>query len=152
MDVLNRMIRTGGRPSRPVLVPPGNLIARQSTDILAMDNPELVQAMRFIQNHCDRPILVEDVLKKVPMSRRYLEIQCQKLLGRSPREHIQHAHVARAKMLMEQYDLSLADIADMSGFRCQATFSIVFKRLAKMTPGQYRRQLPARETGRTGAR
>jgi LacI family transcriptional regulator len=141
MDVLSRMIRTGKRPARHILLPPGNLIARQSTDILAVDNPDLVAAMRFIQNNSDRPITVRDLLKAVPISRRSLEIQFKKVLGRTPRQQIQHAHIGRAKMLCDDFDLSLGETSELSGFGDQATFCRIFKRFEKCTPMQYRRRI-----------
>ena len=141
MEVLIRMIHTGHRPSRHLLLPPGNVIARQSTDILASDNRELVQAMKFIQNNSDKPISVGDVLEAVPISRRRLEIQCQTLVGRTPRQQIQHVQIERAKMLVEHYDLSLGEIAEMSGFRSQVTFTNIFKRIVGCTPAKFRQQL-----------
>jgi LacI family transcriptional regulator len=101
----------------------------------------MVQAVRFIRDHSDQPISVRDVLKAVPISRRQLEIRLKELLGRTPRQEINHSHIARAKMLMENVDLSLAEIADLSGFKAQSMFSIVFKRLTKSTPAQYRKRL-----------
>jgi LacI family transcriptional regulator len=143
MEVLYRMIRTGSRPLRHFLLPPGNVVARQSTDILAMDKPRLVEAIRFIQSHSDKPISVSDILKAVPISRRSLEYQIKETLGRTPRQEIQRAHVDRSKMLMEEADLSFADIADLSGFKTQSQFSAIFRRFTKFTPGQYRRRLPS---------
>jgi LacI family transcriptional regulator len=141
MEMLVRMIRTGRRPARHVLVPPGNVIARQSTDILAIENRELAEAMRFIKNNSDKPISVGDVLKAVPISRRQLEIQCQKFLGRTPRQQIRHEQVERAKVLIEDYDVSLGEIAEMSGFKFQVSFTNIFKSLTGCTPMEFRRRL-----------
>jgi LacI family transcriptional regulator len=142
MEVLYRMIRTGRRPSRHILLPPGNLVARRSTDTLVLDSPELVDAVRFIQDNSDKPISVGDILKAVPISRRNLEIRFKELLGRTPRQEIQHMHVERAKILMADPGLSLADIASLSGFKTHSLFSAIFKRFTKSTPGKYSKQLP----------
>ncbi len=139
MQMLCGMMRSGRRLAREVLLPPGNVVARQSTDLLAIDNPEIVEAVRFIQSNSDRPTTVRDVLKAVPISRRKLEIRFLELLGRTPHQQIQHAHIERAKMLMEDYEMSLADVAEMSGFKTQSAFSALFKLLTQCTPGQYRR-------------
>jgi LacI family transcriptional regulator len=141
MELLDRIIRTGRSPRRHIVLPPGNVIARQSSDLLAVQNPDVAEALRFIVASADQPILVRDVLKEVPISRRGLEFQFQKLFGRTPRQQIQHVHVERAKMLLDKNDLSLAMIAERSGFKSQSAFTRVFRRFAHCTPGQYRRQL-----------
>jgi len=141
VELLDRMIRTRYRPREHVLLPPGNVIARQSTDILAVDDPDMIEAMRFIQANADKPILVRDVLREVPVSRRALEVQFHKLFGRSPRQQIQHAHVERAKMLLEKHDLNLSAVAERCGFKTLPAFVRTFKRLTHCTPGRYRRQL-----------
>jgi LacI family transcriptional regulator len=140
METLLRMIRTGRRPGAHVLVPPGNVMARQSTDLLAIDHTEVAAAVRFIQNHADKPITVSDVLKEVPISRRRLEIHFRRILGRSPLEQIQFAHIERAKMLTQDLKLSLGETARLCGFDDQAFFCRVFKRYANCTPRQYRQQ------------
>ncbi len=113
--------------------------------MLGLDVPEphvdVALAMRFIQNHADKPITVRDVLKEVPISRRHMEIQFRKLLGRSPRQQIQHAHVERAKLLSQDFDLSWAETAELSGFDDQTTFGRIFKRFEKCTPRQYRNRI-----------
>jgi LacI family transcriptional regulator len=141
MELLDRMIRKGYRPRRHLLLPPGNVISRQSSDILAVDNPDIAEAMRFIQANAARCISVTDVLAAVPISRRGLEVQFRRLFGRSPRQEIQRAHVEVAKNLLEKYDLGMAQVAEASGFNTPPAFSLIFKRMTGVTPGQYRRQL-----------
>ncbi len=141
MEVIRRMIRTGKRPAEPLVLPPGNVIARASTDVLAMDNAQLAEAVRFMQNFSHKPITVRDILRAVPISRRNLEVQCRKMLGRTPLQQIQRSHVERAKVLMADYDLSLSDVATMSGFTSHNALSILFKRYVGCTPGEYRRRL-----------
>jgi hypothetical protein len=49
-------------PKRPELVPPLGVIARKSTDVLAMADPAVVAAVRFIEANISRPIRIADVL------------------------------------------------------------------------------------------
>jgi len=135
------MIRTGYRPARHILVPPGNVVVRESTDLLAIEIPELARAMRYILNNADRPFSVRDVLKEVPISRRYMECRFRKLFGRTPLQQIHLAHIERAKTLLEDRDLTITEIAVLSGLRDNPTFFRLFKRLMKCTPGQYRKRI-----------
>jgi hypothetical protein len=49
------------------------IITRQSTDVLAINDREISQAVRFIREHASDRIGVSDVLEAVPLSRRILE-------------------------------------------------------------------------------
>lgn len=46
-----------------ILLPPVGIATRRSTDVLAIDEPDVVTAIRFIRENCHRPIDVSDVLK-----------------------------------------------------------------------------------------
>ena len=68
--ILDRLL-TKSRPApSTLLVPPLGVITRQSTDILAVDDPEVAAAVRFIREHGFDHIQVQDVLQAVPVARR----------------------------------------------------------------------------------
>ncbi|MGI9456255.1 MAG: XylR family transcriptional regulator, partial [Aeoliella sp.] len=73
----------GGQPcpTEPILVEPHGVVSRQSTDVLAIDDPTIVQALRYIQLHAHHGIGVDDILREVPISRRSLEMQFRSYLG-----------------------------------------------------------------------
>ena len=53
-----------------------------------IDDDTVVRALRFIQQRAFQDIVVKDILHEVPVSRRSLEIQFRRYLGRSPAEEI----------------------------------------------------------------
>lgn len=53
-------------------------------------------------------------------------------------DYLSLVRVARAKFLLVSYDQTLAQIAEACGFQDVGYFSRVFKKYARMTPGQYR--------------
>ena len=71
--LLERMMNGGAAPQRPMLVPPLRVVARQSTDLQAIDDPEIagtaVPGQRLRQRHPN----VKDILREFPVSRRWLE-------------------------------------------------------------------------------
>lgn len=79
--LLDRMMR--GEAVRPVahLIPPVGLVARQPTDVLALEDRAVAQAVRFIREHACEGINVGDVLQGVTLSRRVLEQRFRRLLG-----------------------------------------------------------------------
>ncbi len=138
--VLDRILSGKKPPRRPLLIPPGELRVRQSSDILTVSNPLVAAAIRFIQQHAHQPLLVDDVLREVPISRRALEMNFKALLGRSPQQQVFHAHLDLAKKLLTTTDLPVSTVAERSGFSSASVMSLIFLRATKLRPGQYRRQ------------
>jgi LacI family transcriptional regulator len=131
-----------GDCARPAarLVEPIGVVTRQSTDVLAIDQPNIVTALRYIREHACDGINVTEVLQQVPLTRSVLERQFRRYVGRSPQEEIRQVQLKRARQLLAETDLSLAQIAPLAGYRHPEYMSVVFKRLTKETPGQYRRR------------
>lgn len=122
------------------LVEPIGIATRQSTDVLAIDQPSVANALRYIRQHACDGIAVSDVLKHVPLTRSVLERQFRRYVGRSPQEEIRQVQLKRARQLLAESDLSLAQIAPLAGYRHPEYMSVVFKRLTGETPGQYRKR------------
>ncbi len=142
--LLDRLMARRARPREPLLVPPLAVSTRQSTDILAIDDPEVAKAVHYIRRHAFEGITVEEVLDEVPLSRRALEHRFRRRLGRTPKEEIQRLRLDEAKNLLASTDLPLARISDRLGFHQPAYLSAVFKRETGMTPAAYRRRASAR--------
>ena len=125
--LLDRLMRGKRPPKRPILIEPTSLVLRRSTDTLAIDNPHLAQAIAFIRTHAAKPIRVTDILHRVPLSRRQLEQEFQRVLGRSPAQEIRRVHLERAQQLLVDTDLSIPAVASSSGFNSPEHFARTFK-------------------------
>jgi len=136
--LLDRLMHGKRPPKRPILIEPTSLVSRRSTDTLAIDNADLAQAIAFIRNHASEPIRVTDVLRRVPFSRRQLEQEFRRVLGRSPGEEIRRVHLERAKQLLAETDLSIPAVAASSGFNSPEHFARTFKAHSGRSPLQHR--------------
>jgi LacI family transcriptional regulator, galactose operon repressor len=139
--LLDRMIHGMACPPKPIRIPPHGVLSRQSTDILAIDDESVVQALRFIQDHASQDIVVKDILREVPVSRRYLEIQFRHYLGRSPAEEIRRVRLEKARSLLTRSDLSIGEIAVACGFANSTRLGVAFRKSYGQTPLSYRKQL-----------
>jgi len=137
-ELLQLLIERRPLPPTPILVPPIGIITRQSTDTLAVDNPDLVRAIGYIREHATRNIHVEDVLAAVPLSRRSLERIFQDSLGRSPAQEIRRVRIERAKQLLATTDLPIPKVATASGFGTGEYLATIFRQATGMTPLKYR--------------
>jgi LacI family transcriptional regulator, galactose operon repressor len=146
-SLLESMMAGAPSPAEPIYVRPVGIVARRSSDVLAMDDPDVAAAVRFIRDHACNGISVEDVLQRVPMSWSSLERQFHKMLGRGPKAEITRVQVERVKQLLSGTDLPLKDIAARSGFTHTEYLSVVFKKKTGFTPGQYRSQMQQTKNG-----
>ena len=142
--LLDRLMRGGRARKRPILIAPTGVLARQSTDTLAVDDPDLARAVAFIRGHAADPIQVNDVLREVPVSRRWLERRFHEVLGRGPGEEIRRVRLQRAKLLLAQTDMAVPQVAEAAGFGSREYLAAAFKEQTGLTPRQYRRSTQAR--------
>ena len=129
----------GKRVPQLQLLPPLGVAMRQSTDVLAVDEPEIRDALRFIRENANKPIGVPDLLQAVPLSRRMLERQFKKLLGRTPLEEIRRVHIEVAKNLLTNTNLPIPNVANAAGYAWTEHFVTVFRSAVGMTPLAYRK-------------
>jgi LacI family transcriptional regulator len=138
--MLARLIAGRAAPRRPVLLPPLRVVARRSSDVLAIGDTEVIAAARFIRENGHLPLRVSDVLAAVPVSRRSLERRFRQLLGRTPLAEIRRVHIELAKDLLAGTDLAMHAVARRAGFTDAKQFSIVFRQLTGTTPRAFRRE------------
>lgn len=119
---------------------PVRVVTKESTEIVAVDDPDVTTALQYIREHSSRPIQVDDLMDKVALSRRSLERKFRAALGRSILAEIQESHIARAKQLLITTDLSIKQVAAASGFVSATRFGIVFCKSAGQPPSEYRRR------------
>ncbi len=139
-SLLDQMMKGEKVERTPILVGPLGIKTRQSTDILAIDDPDVALALRLIREHVHEGVKVADIVQKVPLSRRVLESRFQKFLGRTPHEEIKRLKLDRIKQLLTETDLSLPEIAKRTGFEHDEYLSVFFRKAMGQTPGRYRRQ------------
>jgi LacI family transcriptional regulator len=138
--LLDALMRGERAPRKPMLVPPLGVTARQSTDILAIEDPYVARALHVIRRHACDGITVKEILGDIPLSRRSFEHRFARLLGRTPKDEIQRVRIERAKVLLAGTDLKAARISEQLGFHQPAYFSAVFRRETGSTPAAWRRQ------------
>ncbi|MEO7597908.1 MAG: DNA-binding transcriptional regulator [Opitutus sp.] len=120
------------------LIPPVGIVNRQSSDILAVADPKIAGALRYIREHACEGIGVSDVLRHCPMARRALETRFRKLLGRTPHQEILRVQINRVKELLVGTELPVWEIADRTGFDPEY-LSVVFKQSTGVAPSDYRK-------------
>jgi LacI family transcriptional regulator len=139
-EELDEMMNIPGHvPAGDVLIPPQGVVDRRSTDTLAVEDPAMVKALRFIRENPARIMQVDDVARHAGLCRRALELRFQQLLGRSPASEIRRVRMDRAIELLQRTTLSVATVAERSGFSSPEYMASVFRAHLGTTPLHYRK-------------
>jgi len=139
--LLDRMMARRGRgPKRPLLIPPLPVVARRSTETVAVDDPHVARALRRIHARAAEGLNVEDLLVELPISRRSLEHRFRRVLGRTPKAEIHRVRFDRVKTLLAETALPIAEVSRRTGFHQPAYLCSCFKKETGLTPAAYRRR------------
>lgn len=138
-----------GKPRNPerVRIAPAFVATRQSTDILAIDDPLVARILHFIRENAVAMMTVNEIAREFGLSVRTMERRFKELLRRSPEEELMRVRLERAKTLLRSTNLSVSEVADLSGFVDPSYFVRLFRRKCSMTPKQYRKQHPVLRDG-----
>lgn len=124
-------------------IQPTHVETRISTDMLAVDDSDIIQVLQYIRENSNKPLQVEDIANYVCISKRSLQMKFRKALGRSIHDEIVQAHFDIAKTLLIDTNLSIDDIAEKSGFLYTSNMRRAFKQIAGILPQKYRQQYRA---------
>jgi LacI family transcriptional regulator len=136
--MLDALMSGGSSEAGPFL--PEKVVTRVSTDILAIEDEDVVRVLKFIREHATEPINAQTLERLVPLSRRAIERRFRRALGRSPLEELQRVRVERAKELLSQKQLPISAVAARSGFGSATYLSRIFRRETGLTPSAFRKR------------
>jgi len=135
---LHRMIQGARRLRAIQRIEPRGVVARQSTDILAIADPEVVAAVRCIREHACEGLTTDALVEELAVSRRTLYRWFEQYLGHSPAEEITRVRLERVKDLLATTDLPADEIAGLAGFAYPETMHRLFRKRVGQPPGAYR--------------
>lgn len=130
-----------GEPMRksPLLLPPSHVEVRLSTDHLAVEDPAVREALRFIRQPHTGPLTVAAVADGIGISRRVLEKRFRKVTGRTVFEEIHNYRMERSLRLVEETNLPVETVSERIGLADTRRFVKLFKERYGMTPFAWRR-------------
>ena len=139
-ELLDKLM-AGKKPKKQtIIIKPTHIVTRQSTDILAIEDPEVAAAVRFIRQHAKETIQVTDVVNAVALSRRVLEKRFRKVLNRSVLEEIRRVRIDKVVWMLIDTNLSISQIASALGYPSVKHIARYFRREKAMSLVAYRKQ------------
>ena len=102
---------------------------------------KLGQTIEYIHAYLDRDLSLEVIAKQIGMSRSYFADQFKQAMGVAPHQYVIQQRIEKAKRLLKERTLSIAEIALESGFASQSHLNKAFGKYVGTTPKNYRQQL-----------
>lgn len=136
---MEQLLRGRTVEANPLLVPPAGIVQRESTAKRMTDDPLLVRAIQFVQDHALNGITIKDVARGLRTSGKTLQQHYRAHFTESLKHEILRVQLDQAKRLLTETDMKIIDVALACGFRHCGRFSGTFHKITGKTPAQYRR-------------
>ena len=139
-ELLDSLMAGQAPPPGKIYVEPVGLLTRLSSDVLATEDRQVALALRLIREHACEGWSAAEIIERVPVSRSVLQRRFRKETGRTLQEEVLNVRMKRARQLLAESDLTLAQITERAGFKYQEYFGAAFKARFDTTPAEWRRQ------------
>jgi LacI family transcriptional regulator len=147
-DLLLRQIR-GERVEGSFTIPPGETVARESSDVLAISDPVIRDLVGWIRSHATHDsVRVSELAERSGLSLTTLKERFAQRLGHSPKQEIQSVRVRHLKHLLATTNHSFGAIAKTMGFSSGHELGRFFKAATGIRPSDFRREKAALDTAR----
>lgn len=101
----------------------------------------IYKILQYVNDHYSEDLTMADLSKVTGLSVDYMARRFKAVMNMSPSEYVRRFRVAKAMELLADDSLSIAQIADMTGFSDISLFSRVFKSTVGLPPVSYRKNL-----------
>jgi LacI family transcriptional regulator len=137
-SALDAMMHGAAPPARPARVPAKTLVVRKSSDLLAVNHPNVARALRFIWDNARQPIGVDDVVRAAAMSRRGLHVAFCREVGRTPGGEIRRLRIEAARRMLAESAEKVETVALACGYQSLNSFCVAFKHATGLSPARFR--------------
>lgn len=104
------------------------------------ENEERIESAKsFVFNNLDKKITVKSLSSIAQMSPSHFSRVFKSQTGFSPYDYVLTARLNRAKELLQKTDLTVAQIAESTGFNSEANFVYFFTGNTGISPGKFRK-------------
>lgn len=136
---LDEMLHGRSPGTAPLRMGPPDFVPRQSTEIFHCRDAVVSKALDFLRETIIAPLPIEDLARKVGISRRGLEKRFRAVLNRSPLQEYNRLRIELVKKHLREDARTIEEISYVCGFSSPIYLSQFFHREAGMSPGSYRK-------------
>lgn len=121
-------------------------IAPEAATVSARGRPidfRIRKALLYIHEHALENPRIDEIARKVGLSRSHFFEQFRRCVGASPRHYIDHIRMRAAMHWLSTSERTLVEVADELGFGAHSNFTRFFAQHMAVSPSEYRRQTSA---------
>ncbi|RUS47831.1 response regulator [Cohnella sp. AR92] len=114
------------------------LAAKQNSE-RGRERNVMLEIAKYIEQNYNRELTLQDIASQFYLSREYISRRFKQEFGENLSDFLGRIRIDKAKLLLGNPQLRIADIAEMVGYADEKYFSKVFKKLEGVSPNQYRK-------------
>lgn len=137
--IMNLMTQKDFQP-QDVIIKTTSIINRASTNSFATNDMYINEALEFIHSNLHKALNVTDLVKKLPLSRRLLEMRFKKVTGRSVYNYIIYNRIEEFARKIHETDKPINEIATEMEFYNYSNLVQQFKQIKGCTPTEFRKR------------
>ncbi|NWK55524.1 XylR family transcriptional regulator [Verrucomicrobiaceae bacterium N1E253] len=138
VELLERLMRGESMEKRTIEVRQHTLHQRLSSGFMVVDDEALVKGLNYIREHAAMGVALDEVASAAGLSRSVLQRRFRQRFNRTVGEVILSEKLRISRDLLAHTQLSLAEVAERSGFNCQEYMTSIFRKHLQTTPRKFR--------------
>jgi two-component system response regulator YesN len=103
------------------------------------DNNMMREIARYIEQNYNRELTLQEIAGQFHLSREYISRRFKQEFGENLSDFLERIRIGKAKRLLRNPALRIAEVANMVGYADEKYFSKVFKKLEGQSPNRYRK-------------
>lgn len=100
-----------------------------------------VRTRLYLDRHYLEPLTLDQIAQAMGVSKFHLDRVFASRTGQTPVQYIIQRRMARARMLLASSDMTVQRVAAQCGYSNYNYFTVLFRKIVGMTPGEYRRNV-----------
>ena len=106
---------------------------------MGVTNSVVQKAVSLMEAAIEEPVPLSELTQRTGVSQRQLERLCKRYLGATPAQYYVQLRLERARRMLRQTDMSVAEVAIASGFVSLSHFAKVYRRHYVLSPREDRK-------------
>ncbi|HEV8390708.1 MAG TPA: GlxA family transcriptional regulator [Dongiaceae bacterium] len=106
---------------------------------MGVTNSVVQKAVSLMEAAIEEPVPLSELTRRTGVSQRQLERLCKRYLGATPAQYYVQLRLERARRMLRQTDLSVAEVAIACGFVSLSHFAKVYRRHYGLSPREDRK-------------
>lgn len=101
-------------------------------------DPQIDAVKRYFREHLNEEVSTEELAKEFHLSISQLNRKFREHTGQSPHEYLTNLRINRAKILLKDSQMTIAEIAGEVGYAYDTSLAAAFRRKMGMSPREFR--------------